>query len=88
MARGHDRPGKKESSVHRKCPYSEVPSVLKSYTVEEMLPLITGHHYPLAVVDEEDGRLLGLVTQTSLIIESTRYSKTEMNELIDNANDL
>lgn len=68
--------------------YSEVPSVLKSYTVEEMLPLITGHHYPLAVVDEEDGRLLGLVTQTSLIIESTRYSKTEMNELIDNANDL
>ncbi len=67
--------------------YTEVPSVYKSYTVEEMLPLITGHHYPLAVIDEE-GKLEGIVTQTSLIIESTRFSDKEMDELIDIANEL
>src|SRR5690554_3693871 len=67
--------------------YSEVPSVLKHYTVEEMLPLITGHRYPLAVVDEE-GKLEGIVTQTSLIIESTRFSHKEMDKLIDIAYEL
>ncbi len=67
--------------------YTEVPSVYKNYTVEEMLPLITGHHYPLAVIDEE-GKLKGIITQTSLIIESTRFNDKEMNKLIDIANDL
>jgi glycine betaine/proline transport system ATP-binding protein len=67
---------------------TEVPSVYKHYTVEDMLPLITGHHHPLAVVDEKDGRLIGLVTQTSLIIESTRFEDKEMGELIDKANEL
>ncbi len=77
----------KEKTVE-KAMYTDVPSVYKHYTVEEMLPLITGHHHPLAVVDEEDGRLLGLVTQTSLIIESTRFEDKEMGELIDKANEL
>lgn len=71
-----------ESSLH-----TEVPSVYKHYTVEEMLPLITGHHHPLAVVDE-NGKLEGIVTQTSLIIESTRYNDKEMDKLIDKANEL
>ncbi len=78
---------KKEQTV-KSAIHTEVPSVYKNYTVEDMLPLITGHHHPLAVIDEEDGRLLGLVTQTSLIIESTRFDNKEMDELIDKANDL
>ncbi len=77
----------KETSIE-KALITDVPSVYKSYTVEDMLPLITGHHYPLAVVDEEDGRLLGLVTQTSLIIESTRFENEEVDRLIEKANDL
>jgi glycine betaine/proline transport system ATP-binding protein len=55
--------------------------------VEEMLPLITGHHHPLAVVDDE-GKLEGIITQTSLIIESTRFNDKEMDKLIDKANEL
>jgi|SRR5690554_128879 len=66
---------------------TEVPSVYKHYTVEEMLPLITGHKYPLAVVDEE-GKLEGIVTQTSLVIESTRFNLKEMDQLIDDALEL
>ena len=77
----------KEQTVE-KAMYTDVPSVYKHYTVEEMLPLITGHHHPLAVVDEDGGKLLGLVTQTSLIIEATRYEDKEMGELIDKANEL
>ncbi len=67
---------------------SEVPSVYRHYTVEEMLPLISNHNYPLAVVDEESKRLLGIVTQTSLIIEATRYEREEVKELIEKANDI
>jgi len=77
----------KEQTV-KKALYTDVPSVYKHYTVEDMLPLITGHHYPLAVVDEEGGKLLGLVTQTSLIIESTRFENEEVDRLIEKANDL
>jgi glycine betaine/proline transport system ATP-binding protein len=40
------------------------------------------------VVDKEDGRLLGLVTQTSLIIEATRYGDEEVKQLIKKANDI
>ena len=65
---------------------SEVPSVYTDYTVEEMLPLITGNNYPLAVVDKENGRLLGLVSQTSLIIEATRYGDAEVKSMIKKAN--
>lgn len=67
---------------------SNVPSVYKSHTVEDMLPLITGIKYPLAVVDEESGKLLGLVSQTSLIIETTRFGKKEVSELKEIANEI
>ena len=67
---------------------TEVPSVYKDYTVEEMLPLISNHNYPLAVVDRDNGKLLGLVTQTSLIIEATRFGDEEVKELIEKANDI
>src|SRR5690554_4785807 len=67
---------------------TEVPSVYKDYTVEEMLPLISNHNYPLAVVDRDNGKLLGLVTQTSLIIEATRFGDEEVRELIEIANDI
>ncbi|SHF23756.1 glycine betaine/proline transport system ATP-binding protein [Mariniphaga anaerophila] len=77
----------KETSVS-KALRTDVPSVYKDYTVEEMLPLISNHRYPLAVVDEKSGKLLGLVAQTSLIIEATRYGDEEVNELIEKANDI
>src|SRR5690554_4508225 len=67
---------------------TEVPSVYKEYTVEEMLPLISGNNYPLAVVEKDNGRLLGLVTQTSLIIEATRFGDEEVKHLIRKANDI
>lgn len=70
----------KEKSVE-KALITDVPSIYKNYTVEEMLPLITGNWYPLAVVDESTGKLTGLVTQTSLIIEATKYDDGEVSEL-------
>ena len=75
----------KEESLE-KALRSEVPSVYKEYTVEEMLPLISGNNYPLAVVDKDNGRLLGLVSQTSLIIEATRYGDKEVKSMIKKAN--
>lgn len=65
--------------------YTEVPTVTKDQTVEEMLPLITGFRSPLPVIDSESGKLLGIVTQTSLIIESTPYDKKEIIELKEQA---
>lgn len=71
-----------ESIIHR-----DVPSVYEAYTVEEMLPLITATKSPIAVVDEKN-RLLGVVTQTSLIIEATKFGEDEIVELKEQANDL
>ena len=65
---------------------TETPSVYKSYTVEDMLPLITGTRFPIAVINENEGRLLGLVTQTSLIIEATRFEREEVLDLKEKAN--
>ncbi|MCW3786542.1 quaternary amine ABC transporter ATP-binding protein [Plebeiibacterium sediminum] len=64
---------------------SEVPSVYMHYTVEEMLPLITESRAPITVVDENTGKFLGIVTQSSLIIESTRFDKNEIIELKEKA---
>lgn len=66
---------------------TECPSVYKDYTVEEMLPLITNTKSPIAVVDKEQGKLLGVVSQTSLVIESTRFNKQEIVELKEQALD-
>lgn len=67
---------------------SECPSVHSDATVEEMLPLITGTKSPIAVVDDKNGKFLGLVTQTSLIIESTKFNKEEIIELKEQAIEL
>ncbi|MEZ7498085.1 glycine betaine/L-proline ABC transporter ATP-binding protein [Flavobacterium sp. Arc3] len=67
---------------------TNVPSVYKSYSVEDMLPLITGTKYPLAVIEEATGKLLGLISQTSLIIEATRFEKEEISELKERANEM
>jgi len=78
---------KKEMSVE-KALKTNVPSVYKSYSVEDMLPLITGTKDPLAVIEEETGKLLGLISQTSLIIEATRFGKKEISELKERANEM
>ncbi|UZJ66303.1 CBS domain-containing protein [Sphingobacterium sp. KU25419] len=69
-----------ESIIHM-----HVPSVSKDVTVEEMLPLISETRSPIAVVNDHN-RLLGIVTQTSLIIEATKFNEEEINELKDKAN--
>ncbi len=79
---------KEKATSIEKALKSEVPSVYKTYTVEDMLPLITETRAPLAVVDEDSGRLLGIVSQTSLIIEATRFEKEEVIELKEIANEI
>ena len=66
----------------------DVHSIHKDYTVEEMLPLISGKKSPLAVVDQEYGRLLGIVSQTSVVIEATKYDKKEISDLQEEAKEL
>lgn len=61
--------------------WTDVPSVYPEYTVEEMMPLITGTKSPIAVIDKESGRLKGIVTQVSLMIEATRFDKGEIKDL-------
>lgn len=78
---------KKERTVE-KALQTEVPSVHREYTVEEMIPLISGNAYPIAVVDRQNGRLHGLVSQTSIVIEATRYDDEEVNDLIEKANEI
>jgi glycine betaine/proline transport system ATP-binding protein len=77
----------KEMSIE-KALKTNVPSVYKSYSVEDMLPLIIGTKYPLAVIEEETGKLLGLISQTSLIIEATRFEEKEISELKERANEM
>ena len=67
---------------------TDVPSVHREYTVEEMIPLISDNSYPVAVVDRKNGRLHGLVSQTSIVIEATNYSDEEVSDLIEKANDI
>ncbi|HKK63689.1 MAG TPA: glycine betaine/L-proline ABC transporter ATP-binding protein [Bacteroidales bacterium] len=64
---------------------TEVHSIHKDYTVEDMLPLISDKKSPLAVVDEKDGRLQGIVFQTSLIIEATKFDKNQISDLQEQA---
>ncbi len=61
--------------------WKDVPSVYPEYTVEEMMPLITGTKSPIAVVDETNGKLKGIITQVSLMIEATRFDKGEIKDL-------
>ena len=66
----------------------DVPSVHREYTVEEMIPLISDNSYPVAVVDRKNGKLHGLVSQTSIVIEATRYSDEEVSDLIEKAQEI
>lgn len=67
---------------------TDVPSIHREYTVEEMIPLISDNSYPVAVVDRKTGRLHGLVSQTSIVIEATKYSDKEVSELIEKASEI
>lgn len=66
---------------------TQVPSVHVDYTVEDMLPLITETKSPIAVVDTETNKLKGIIEQTSLIIEATRFDKDEIADLKEQAID-
>jgi len=74
-----------EKTVHRIL-RTDVPSVTTEVTVEEMLPLISATRSPIAVVDGEEKRLLGIVTQNSLIIEATRFDEQDIQDLKEQAN--
>ncbi|GET28587.1 glycine betaine/L-proline ABC transporter ATP-binding protein [Prolixibacter sp. SD074] len=66
---------------------TEVHSVYPDTTVENMLPLLTETDLPIPVVNEENF-LLGLVSQTSIIVEMTGKDNKEIKEIIQNAIDL
>jgi glycine betaine/proline transport system ATP-binding protein len=66
---------------------TEVHSVSPDTTVEDMLPLLTETDLPIPVVNEENF-LLGLVSQTSIIVEMTGKDKEEIQGIIQNAIDL
>lgn len=55
-----------EAAIHR-----DVPVAHPDTTVEQMLPFIAETDKPVAVVNPTNNKLLGLISQTSLIIETT-----------------
>ena len=65
----------------------EVPSVLESMTVEDMLPHLPKVQQALPVVDENN-RLKGVVSTSAIIIEMTGKDQKEIEEIIQNAIDL
>ena len=65
----------------------EVPSVLESMTVEDMLPLLPKVQQAVPVVDENN-RLKGVVSTSAIIIEMTGKDQKEIEEIIQNAIDL
>lgn len=75
--------GKDIGSIIKK----EVPSVLESTIVEDMLPLLSKVRQALPVVDENN-RLLGVIPPSAIIIEMTGKDEKEIEEIIQNAIDL
>lgn len=65
---------------------TEVPTVATEVTVEEMLPLISSTRSPIAVIDKESRRLLGIVSQNSVVIEATRFDEQDITHLKEQAN--
>ncbi|NSL87516.1 glycine betaine/L-proline ABC transporter ATP-binding protein [Chitinophaga sp. Mgbs1] len=55
-----------EAVIHR-----DVPVAYADTTVEQMLPFIAETDKPVAVVNPENNKLLGLISQTALVIETT-----------------
>jgi len=53
---------------------SDVPVAYPEYTVEQMLPFIAENGRPVPIVDRQTNKLLGIVAQTSLLIETTGTS--------------
>jgi glycine betaine/proline transport system ATP-binding protein len=66
---------------------SEVPSVLETTTVEDMLTLLPKIKQAIPVVSE-DNVLLGVVSPSSIIIEMTGKDQNEIDKIIQNAIDL
>jgi glycine betaine/proline transport system ATP-binding protein len=62
-------------------------TVTPDTTVEDMLPLITKTNYPIPVINEV-GHLLGLVSLTSLIAETTGKDREEIKDIIQKAIEL
>jgi glycine betaine/proline transport system ATP-binding protein len=79
---------KNKTQISAEIIHTDVHSIHQDFTVEEMLPLISGKKSPLAVVNQSNGRLEGIVSQTSIVIEATKYDRKEINELQDQAKEL
>lgn len=65
---------------------TNAPAVETGATVEEMLPLISSTRSPIAVIEKGARRLLGIVSQHSLVIEATRFDAQEITDLKEQAN--
>lgn len=78
---------KKEIKTIESIIRDSVMTVNPDATVEDMLPLLSKTNLPIPVVNE-DNHLLGLVTPTSLIAETTGKDKEEINEIIQKAIEL
>ncbi len=64
-----------------------VMSVTPDTTIENMLPLLSKTNLPIPVVNGEN-HLLGVVSPTSIIAESTGMAKKEIHEIIQKAIEL
>lgn len=63
----------------------DVPVAYADSTVAQMLPFIAENGRPVPIVDKDNRKLLGIVAQTSLLIETTGASWENVNgNLIDN----
>lgn len=77
---------KKETSIESII-NTEVMVVKPDTTVEDMLPLTTKTNYPIPVIND-DNHLMGLVSLTSLIAESTGKDREEIDDIIQKAIEL
>ncbi|WP_430972083.1 quaternary amine ABC transporter ATP-binding protein [Sunxiuqinia rutila] len=78
---------KKEIKTIESIIRDSVMTVNPDETVEDMLPLLSKTNLPIPVVNEEN-HLLGVVSPTSLIAETTGKDKGEINEIIQKAIEL
>lgn len=77
---------KKQEKTVQNIILADVPTVTTEVTVEEMLPLIASTRSPIAVVDNSSRRLLGIVSQNSVVIEATRFDEQDITNLKEQAN--
>ncbi|WP_163711679.1 quaternary amine ABC transporter ATP-binding protein [Mangrovibacterium lignilyticum] len=64
-----------------------IMSVTPDTTIENMLPLLSKTNLPIPVVND-DNHLMGVVSPTSIIAESTGMDKHEINDIIQKAIEL